>query len=55
MTGKIGIFSAKGGLDASKFGDDVGFPDVSPWSYGIWIKDLELTSPEGVELGKKDK
>ncbi|KAI0339046.1 hypothetical protein BDW22DRAFT_1336759 [Trametopsis cervina] len=55
MKGKAGLFKAKGGLEDGKMGDDVGFPDVQPWSVGMWLNEFKLEFPVGVELGKKDK
>lgn len=53
MKGKGGLFWAKGGLEGGKYGDDVLFPDVRPWSMGMWLKDFELEFPVSEEPGKK--
>lgn len=55
MRGKAGLFSAKGGLEGGKFGDGEAFPDITPWSVGMWMRDFRLTFPVGTDVGKKDK
>lgn len=55
MRGTAGFFRAKGGLEGGKYGDDDGFPDVSPWSIGMWLKDFAASFSEAEEIGKKDK
>ena len=54
MKGKAGFARCKGGLDGGKYGDDEGFPDVQPWSLGMWLRDFELTFPVGEFPEKKE-
>lgn len=42
MKGKAGMFWSKGGLEGGKYGDGVGWPDVKPWSAGMWLRDFSL-------------
>ncbi|KAI0339249.1 hypothetical protein BDW22DRAFT_1336398 [Trametopsis cervina] len=53
MKGKAGLFKAKGGLEDGKMGDDVGFPDIQPWTIGMWLNEFQLEFPMGIELGRK--
>ena len=55
MRGAAGFFRAKGGLEDAKFADGAGFPDVEPWSLGMWLKDFRATFLDGEEIGKKAK
>lgn len=55
MTGKAGVFWAKGGLPGGKYGDGVGFPDVSLWSFGTWLRDFKLDFPVGKLPGPQQR
>lgn len=55
MSGKAGFFSAKGGLPGGAFADNVGFPDVRPFSTAMWLREFKLEFPVGDVLGKKDE
>jgi len=56
MSGKAGFLWSNGGLEGGKYGDNKGFPDVQPWSLGMWLKDFALEFEVGYEPGvdKKD-
>ncbi|PSS29781.1 hypothetical protein PHLCEN_2v2929 [Hermanssonia centrifuga] len=54
MKGKAGLFWGTGGLEGGKYGDEVGFPDVRPWSLGVWIPDADIYFATGDIIGKKD-
>ena len=54
MKGKAGFFWGKGGLEGKKFGDNEGFPDVKPYSLGMWLRNFELDFPVGESFKSKD-
>ena len=53
IKGKMGLIRCKGGLEDGKFGDDLGFPDVHPFSLGMWLPDAEVAWRIGMRLVKK--
>ena len=54
MKGRAGFFWHKGGLEGKKYGDNEGFPDVKPWSLGMWLRNFELDFTVGKHFGNKD-
>ena len=55
MKGKAGFFRGAGGLPGGAFGNGIDFPDVKPWSLGMWVREFELNFPIPEVLGKKDQ
>ncbi|EKM52508.1 uncharacterized protein PHACADRAFT_149215 [Phanerochaete carnosa HHB-10118-sp] len=53
MKGKAGFFRWKGGLADGALADNVGLPNVRPWSTGMWLREFELEFPVGDVLGKR--
>lgn len=53
MKGKAGFFKSRGGLDGGAYADNIGFPDVKPWSIGMWLREFELEFPVPDILDKK--
>lgn len=51
MKGKMGPFWSNGGLLEGKYGDGIGFPDVKPWSLGLWLRDFHLDFSVGTQVG----
>ena len=52
INGKAGLIWASGGLADGKFGDGVGFPDVKPFSFGMWLRDSVLEIEVSKQLDK---
>lgn len=59
MKGRIKAVTIKGLLEdddsqtkkrQKKIADGKGFPDIDPYSYGIYWPELDITFPEGVEV-----
>ena len=55
MKGKAGFFRWTGGLQDGALADNVGFPDVQPWSLGMWLREFDLEFPAGEILDKKEQ
>ena len=51
--GKAGLLRCRGGLPGGKYGDNGGFPDVQPWSLGMWLKDFGFEIPAGEHFADK--
>ena len=55
MKGKGTVIWGEGGLEGGKYGDDVGMPNISPWKWGLWLKDFQLEFPIGEEIAADKK
>ena len=51
--GKAGLMRSSGGLPGGNYGDNEGFPDVQPWSLGMWLRDFGFTIPVGEHFTDK--
>lgn len=50
VKGKAGVFRVKGGLPGDRCGDDVGYPPVSPCSFGLWIPLATVECEVGTDI-----
>lgn len=50
IKGMAGVFRAKGGLPEERYGDGVGFPIVTPFSFGVWIPLATIECEAGKEI-----
>ena len=55
MKGKAGFFWSKGGLTSGEYSDKEGFPDIQPWSLGIWVREMSFSFILGESLDKKSQ